>query len=293
MDWLRVEFCVDEKRLPDAEALLQELGAVSIECADAGDMPILEPAPGSTPLWPMLRVSALFAGDAAQDIIASRITNAAVASDCLQLRFRRIADRNWVAEFQRRLEPLRFGDRLWIVPAGQVCPDPDAVQLNMDPGLAFGTGEHASTALCLDWLADAALDGRRILDYGCGSGVLAIAALALGAYGATAVDIDPQALDATRTNAERNGLHGKIAAVSPTQLDRGLGFDVILANILSNTLAELAPVLLSLARPGTRIALSGILANQIEQVSQQYDQHVNFDAPRLRGDWAMLVGTVA
>lgn len=292
MNWLRVDLCLDQQQSASVEAALQELEAISIEYADSGDTPILEPEPGTAPLWKSLRISGLFSADVSQTAIANAIAKALAPDEAPQLTFERVPERDWVAEFKQSLTPMRFGTRLWVCPTGHDCPDPTAPRVVLDPGLAFGTGGHPTTALCLDWLAGQALQSRTLLDYGCGSGVLSIAALALGARAATATDIDTQALAATRANAERNAVQGRISIVTSDQLDPDARFDLIVANILSNTLADLAPALVSHARPGTRIALSGILADQIMQVSRAYEQWVRFSEPELRTHWALLEGTV-
>ena len=189
--------------------------------------------------------------------------------------------------------PTRFGQRLWVCPVGQSSPDPNAVVVDLDPGLAFGTGHHPTTALCLEWLDGADLAGRTLLDYGCGSGILAIAALKLGAARALAVDHDPQALEATRDNARANGVAERIWAGSPAELDGIAGArhaDLVVANILAGPLVELAPSLLACLRPGGALALSGVLADQVDSVQAAYAGSVHLGPTRLRDDWALISG---
>lgn len=292
MDWLRVEVCLNADEASAVEQTLLSIGAISIELSDAGDNAILEPAPGATPLWNDVRLRGLFAADVDKSTITEAIEGVLGRSPGQPLRFDQLAERDWLAEFEQSLSPMHFGERLWVYPTGHDCPEPDAPGISMDPGLAFGSGSHATTSLCLEWLADQSLSDMKVLDYGCGSGILALASIALGARFAAATDIDPQALLAAHINAQRNGMLDSLAIGAPRSLGSGAQFDVIVANILSNTLIELAPTLQGYARSGARIALSGILADQITQVSAVYAQWVRFSVPARREDWAMLHGTV-
>ena len=292
MDWLRVEVCLSADEAALVEQALLRIGAISIELSDAGDTDILEPAPGTTPLWSDIRLRGLFTADVDPSAITDAIEEAVGNRPGPPPSFAPLAERDWVSEFKQSLSPMKFGDRLWVYPTGQYCPESGAPGVSMDPGLAFGSGKHPTTSLCLDWLARESLLGSTVLDYGCGSGVLGLASIALGASLAAATDIDPQAHQAARENAQRNGMLDRLAIGPPDGLQPGAQFDVIVANILSNTLIELAPVLQRYARSGTRIALSGILADQITQVNAAYAHWVNFSLPARREQWAMLHGTV-
>jgi ribosomal protein L11 methyltransferase len=267
-------------------------GAIAVTFADAGDAPILEPAPGATPLWPSVAVAALYAADTPEAPLAAAL-RAALGRPDLALRFESLADRVWEREWLKDFRPMRFGTRLWVCPGGQPPPlapgDPAPVVVWLDPGLAFGTGTHATTALCLDWLDGAALAGRRVLDVGTGSGILALAALALGAAAVHAQDLDPQALIATRDNAARNDVRSGLS-VAPADAPWGEGYDVVLANILAEPLVELAPRIAAAARPGGAVVLSGLLAAQAEAVAAAYRPWFDMEAPRLRGDWVLLAG---
>jgi ribosomal protein L11 methyltransferase len=269
------------------EEMLTTLGAISITLQDAADDPVLEPAPGETPLWPTVRISALFRADAERREIEAGLVR------CLPvgtpLRFELLEDRPWEREWLRDFRPMRFGRRLWICPAGQAAEDADAVCVALDPGLAFGTGTHPTTALCLEWLDGCDLDGSRMIDYGCGSGILAIAALKLGAAEALAFDIDPQALLATRQNAERNRVDGRLVVVATAPAAAG-SCDVLVANILAGPLIELSHRLAALVRPGGRIALSGVLEDQVESVAAAYSRWFIIRATTVRDGWAMLSG---
>jgi len=268
---------------PFEDALLAA-GATSITLEDAGDDPVLEPPPGSTPLWPRVRIKALF--DAATDSGALRALFAAAT-------FEHVADRAWEREWLKDFHPMRFGRRLWICPGGQrpQLAEPAAAQclIELDPGLAFGTGTHPTTALCLEWLDGASLPGKAVVDYGCGSGVLAIAALKLGAASALAIDIDPQALIATRENAARNQVTEHLTVAQPDAAPRGQA-EILLANILAEPLMELAPAFAERVAAGGSIVLSGILRSQAPPVASRYAAWFDMGPAIIRDDWALLHG---
>jgi ribosomal protein L11 methyltransferase len=296
MHWLRVHIDLESIDPSPVEQALNKLGAVSIELSDAADdqtsMGILEPAPGATPLWPSLRISALFNDTIDDTAIRLAVAVALKEKKIPAMRFEPIADRDWIENWRQNLEPMRFGRNLWICPTGSACPEPDGTVIELDPGLAFGTGSHPTTALCLDWLANSIDQAGSVLDYGCGSGILSIAALVLGAGRVLGVDLDEQALRATRDNAERNQVIERLEIARPEETRSARKFDRIVANILSGTLIELAAELQGFSRTGTRIALSGILTDQTESVSAAYRPWVEFEPPIERGDWALLSGTV-
>jgi ribosomal protein L11 methyltransferase len=275
---------------PFEEALLAA-GATSITLQDAADDPVLEPAPGTTPLWPKVRVTALFDSSVNAAVVLESL-RAGLSAPLADARFEILADRVWEREWLEDFRPMRFGRRLWISPGGQSIPaaehSSDARVIELDPGLAFGTGTHATTALCLEWLDGAALAGKTIVDYGCGSGVLAIAALKLGAAQAWAVDIDPQALLATRNNAERNGVAERLHVGLPAQLPGTA--DIVLANILAEPLMELAATFAALLPPHGRLVLSGILQNQAAAVASRYAAWFDIASEAVRDDWVRLNG---
>ena len=284
----QLEFALGGRDPEAAQDACLAAGALAVTLADAGDDPVLEPAPGETPLWPTVSLTALLPAGADGAAVARAIVDrlGLAAADCV---LHELEDRAWEREWLRDFRPMRFGRRLWICPGGQAAPDPDAVILELDPGLAFGTGTHPTTALCLEWLDAAALAGREVLDYGCGSGILALAALALGARGATAVDIDPQALLATRDNAARNRL-GRSLTVLPADALGGGRFDVVLANILAGPLVELAPRLAELTAPGGRLLLAGLPAAQAGGVAQAYRPWFDMALHACRDGWTVLAG---
>lgn len=268
---------------------LEGAGALAVTFADPGGTPILEPEPGTAPLWAQLVLSAIFEADtdvaALRDIVAA---SAGSLPDDFSISFLR--ERNWAAEFRERLQPLRFGHRLWICPSGMSCPDPEGIVIELEPGLAFGSGSHPSTQLCLEWLAGLELAGSRLLDFGCGSGVLSIAALKLGAAHVTALDIDPQALQATADNAARNNCGERLEIASSETFLKGQHFDIIVANILADTLLDRARLFASLGRSGTRIALSGILSDQSTRVCEGFAHWFDLEPSAERDGWALLSG---
>jgi ribosomal protein L11 methyltransferase len=258
-------------RYPEfAEEVLLAHGALSVSLVEPDDaVPILEPAPGETPLWTVTGVDALFPEhlDCSAVITALRSTLPDGAS--LSPAQSRVEDRDWVRQCLEDMQPMRFGRRLWVCPHHRSVSEDDAVVVRMDPGLAFGTGTHPSTALCLQWLDGAQLRGARVLDFGCGSGILAIAALQLGAIHATAVDLDSQALQATRDNARANGMDDRVTTTLPRDF-RPQPYDVVLANILAGPLQQLAPLLTDCCRRGGSIVLAGVLDRQAAEVAAAY-----------------------
>jgi ribosomal protein L11 methyltransferase len=292
MSWQRVHIDLHQIDPAPVEQALLELGAVSIDFSDAADDPILEPAPGAMPLWPALRLSALFEAEIEATAIRLAVASAIETRPMPTLSFESVADQDWIKNWQQDLQPMQFGHHLWICPSGSQCPEPDGTVIKLDPGLAFGTGSHPTTALCLDWLAENIDPGSSVLDYGCGSGILSIAALVIGANQVLGIDFDSQALRATHENAVKNQVAERLTILPPEAVNHEQKFDLIVANILSGTLIELAPEFRHFCHTGTRIALSGILTGQIESVTLAYNAWIKFDPPVARDDWALLSGTV-
>lgn len=279
---------------PFEDALLAA-GATSITLEDAADDPVLEPAPGTTPLWPTVRIRALFEGSSDPEAVMKALSSE-LSQSLPEAKFETLADRVWEREWLKDFRPMQFGRRLWICPGGQRPPlnRPESsfasfCFIDLDPGLAFGTGTHPTTALCLEWLDSAPLEHKRLLDYGCGSGVLAIAALKLGAASAIAVDIDPQALLATRDNAIRNHVEERLS-VQPADGPIDAAVDVLLANILAEPLESLAPRFADLVAPDGQLVLSGILRSQAAAVASRYAPWFDIGPAILRDDWARLDG---
>lgn len=292
MSWLQVRIKLAEMQAETVAQALLEMGALAIEYSDAGDNPIFEPDPGCTPLWDKTQISALFDGGISQTAIQLVVAKSIVPTPIPQIHFALLDDRNWVKEWQRKLSPMQFGEHLWICPPGHLCPDARATVVTMEPGLGFGTGAHATTRLCLEWLSRQTLRGKTILDFGCGSGILGIAGLLLGASQVTAVDIDEHALTATRDNARQNGCLPQLRILSANCLDPITGFDVIVANILSRTLIELEPKLRAYSHSGADIVLSGILTSQAGEVASAYEKWVNLRRLAEQDDWVILTGKV-
>ncbi|MGE0356529.1 MAG: 50S ribosomal protein L11 methyltransferase [Burkholderiales bacterium] len=295
MGWRRVSVVVPGDRAEDLAAALEAAGALSVEMADddagTADESALFAEPGAEPgLWPRLRLAALFPPEADTDALLAAALREAGCAPLAPAVHEPVEDTDWVRETQRQFEPIRAGERLWIVPTWHAAPDPRAVNLVLDPGAAFGTGSHPTTRLVLAWLERELRPGDTVLDYGCGSGILAIAALKLGAARAVGVDIDPLALEAARYNASANAVDlevlGADAAVP-------LEADLTVANILANPLRMLAPLLASHTRPGGRLALSGILASQSEEVARAYAPWFAMAEAGREGDWVCLAGVRA
>jgi len=297
VSWLQFVFDTTKEQVPALEDALLELGALSVTLQDnipdtGVDEPIYEPTRGETPLWQQTKLLALFDADTDADAVATGLI--ASFGPLPTWRAEILEDQAWERAWMDDFKPMQFGQRLWICPSWAEPPQPEAVVLRLDPGLAFGTGTHPTTALCLQWLDQQPLAGCTVLDYGCGSGILAIAALLLGADKAIAVDNDPQALIATRDNAERNGIDPeRLAICLPEAIDQYMtpaSADVTLANILAGPLQQLAPELTRLTRSGGWVVLSGILAEQANTVALAYRQAFAMHGPTLSGDWARMEG---
>jgi len=290
--WLSVSLVTHSAAAESLSDALFACGAlsVSIEDADAGtdrETPQFgEPGSPAAPLWDASRVIALFEpADGRADRLAQAAQDAGI--DAPDFRIDEVAEQNWVALTQAQFEPIRVNQRLWIVPSWHDAPDPDAVNLMLDPGMAFGTGSHPTTRLCLEWLTCQTLTSHSVLDYGCGSGILGIAAARLGAADVLGVDIDDKALDAARDNAERNAVALRLQHSAQTLNSE---FDFVIANILTNPLCVLAPLIGSRVAPGGRLALSGVLEPQAEQVIAAYAPHIALAVEATLEGWVLLTG---
>ncbi|WP_104201828.1 50S ribosomal protein L11 methyltransferase [Billgrantia saliphila] len=300
MPWLQLKARIAPEQAELLEELLLAEGATAITLQDAHDDPVFEPERGTTPLWNETVLTGLYDDleglEAMLERLAAAWAEEIPGEPCPEIEHELLADRDWEREWMEDFQPLRMGRRLWIVPSWHRPPEPDAVNLHLDPGLAFGTGTHPTTALCLEWLDALALaDGltdREVLDVGCGSGILAIAALKLGAAHATGTDIDPQALQASRDNAERNEIDEReFMLCYPEQLEAERAFPVVVANILAGPLVELASMIAGHVASGGRLALSGILERQANEVLEAYRaQGMIMDEPETREGWVRLSG---
>jgi len=293
MPFYEIEFPLTGLDADEVEAALHESGACSITFQDRGDEPVLEPRPGEVRLWSDTLVRALYeaattaaaATDAAGNL--SRLAAALGSRITASARVRAVPAEAWERAWLKDWKSLRFGPRLWVCPRGAQAPaEPDAVVVRLDPGLAFGTGTHPTTALCLEALAALDLTHKSFVDYGCGSGILAIAALKLGARHAVCVDLDPQALLAARDNAAGNDVSGRLATQSPAAPLPAA--DCVVANILAGTLLELRPVLTSACKPGGTLLLSGILRAQEHDIVAAYRPWFEWQGSVARDDWACV-----
>ncbi|WP_313117824.1 50S ribosomal protein L11 methyltransferase [Ectopseudomonas guguanensis] len=289
MPWLQVRLAITPEQAETYEDALLEVGAVSVTFMDAEDQPIFEPDLGTTPLWSHTHLLALFEADTDETALLAHL-QLLCGGDLPEHHVERIEDQDWERSWMDGFQPMRFGQRLWIVPSWHAAPEPDAVNLLLDPGLAFGTGTHPTTALCLEWLDGQKLDNCSVLDFGCGSGILAIAALLLGAPQAVGTDIDPQALEASRDNASRNGIDpARFPVYLPADLPQQPA-DVVVANILAGPLVSLAPQITALVKAGGRLALSGILAEQAEEVRTAYAGAFDLDPTAEKDGWVRISG---
>lgn len=292
MTWLQAHLTSDKASSPVLESLFEELGALSVTLTDAGDEPQLETAPGEERIWSETIVTGLFAGDTDKASLGEAIRDAIERLGIrATLALEPLEDRDWERAWMENFHPMRFGEHLWILPHGRQLPDDavDPVVVSLDPGLAFGSGTHPTTALCLRWLDSQDLAGKSLVDFGCGSGILAIAALKLGAASALGIDHDPQALTASAQNAQDNGVADRLTLVG-SNTPVGEQADIVIANILASILIELADAMSSLVRPGGRIALSGILAEQAGAVMEAFSGMFEFEAPYQLDDWILIAG---
>ncbi|QHM73612.1 50S ribosomal protein L11 methyltransferase [Mixta intestinalis] len=290
MPWIQIKINTTGA---DAEALgdlLMEQGAVSVTFQDTHDTPVFEPLPGETRLWGDTDAIGLFDAETDMAEIVSLLEQDPLLGQGFRHKIEQIEDKDWEREWMENFHPMRFGQRLWICPSWRDVPDPDAVNVMLDPGLAFGTGTHPTTALCLSWLDGLNLQGKTVIDFGCGSGILAIAALKLGAAQAIGIDIDPQAIQASRDNAERNGVSDRLALYLPHQQPAELSADVVVANILAGPLRELAPQISALPKSGGHLGLSGILASQAESVCEAYAERFALDPVAEKEEWCRITG---
>ena len=287
MAWIQFIFISTPLGADSLSECLSECGASAVTFEDNADQPIYEPEIGTTPLWQATNVIALFEADVNTQGILAQLTTLMAPIALPSYRIEAIEDKDWVREWMDNFHPMCFGEKLWICPSWLQPPKPDAVNILLDPGLAFGTGTHPTTELCLNWLDQADLKDKSVIDYGCGSGILAIAAALLGAKKVIGVDTDPQALEATQANAERNNV--EIATYLPKDCPNERA-DVVLANILAGPLQKLAPTLANLSHPNADIILSGILESQADTVSISYQSSFTMQAPAQKEEWIRLVG---
>ena len=304
MPWLKLKLLVADARAQPLAGALEEWGAIAVTLEDAADQPLLasisipdgaslcrgfETHWNKNPLWSQVRVTGLFPELANTDDILARVREWMGLAEAPLHQIGQLGDEDWAHSWMAHYHPLNVGRHLWVVPSWCTPPEPTAINIILDPGLAFGTGDHPTTALCLAWLSEQPLAGKTVLDYGCGSGILAIAALRLGAASACAVDMDATALEVTRANAARNDIHCGLEIMHADRLPARFQADMVVANIFSGTLMELAAEITSRVRPGGMLALSGLLAGQEEEVRARYDPPFTLTAHE-RSKWVLLTG---
>ncbi|MCV6587934.1 MAG: 50S ribosomal protein L11 methyltransferase [Marinobacterium sp.] len=295
MPWLQIRIEITPEQSDQYEDILLAAGCAAVTFEDSKDQPIFEPDLGTTPLWSNTTLTGLF--DANHDL---EVTLAFIRQAHEQLfadkpmpviKAEILEDKDWERAWMDNYHPMQFGKRLWVCPSWREAPDPEAVNLMLDPGLAFGTGTHPTTALCLGWLDGEALETKTVVDFGCGSGILGIAALLLGARHVTAIDIDPQALQATRDNLQRNNLSAdRLEAWLPEQAP-AVQADYVVANILAGPLIALAETISGHVKPGGRLALSGLLSDQADGIVETYSQWFELDTVVQQEDWIRVTGT--
>ena len=293
MPWRQLQIPADPDNADQLEDLLMEMGADAVSMEDAADQPLYEPDPGTTPLWSQTTVTGLFDSNRDIEQLCADVRDAwhqRTQQALPEIEVTLVEDKDWERAWMDDFQPLKFGERLWIVPSWHDAPDPGAANLMLDPGLAFGTGTHPTTALCLEWLDGQDVQGKQVIDYGCGSGILGLAALLLGADHVIGVDTDPQALEASRENARRNGVDESKLDLFLPENEPDTQADVMLANILAQPLIGLAPHLAARTRKGGHLVLSGILSHQAREVMAAYEPWFVMDEPEQREEWIRLTG---
>lgn len=288
MPWIQIKLGTTDKKAKKISNMLAGFGAVSVTYMDTVDNPVYEPLPGETKLWTNTTVIGLF--DAQID--PKPITDFFFShfGDKLTYKVEQLEDKDWVREWMDQFHPLQCGKRLWICPSWCEIPDQNAVNVMLDPGLAFGTGTHPTTSMCLSWLDSLDLNNKSVVDFGCGSGILAVSALKLGADHVVGIDIDPQAIEASTANAERNNVLDKLSLYLPENQPKEISADVLVANILAGPLRELAPLLASMVKPNGIFAISGIIESQCAELKEIYSQWFELDEPCFKEEWCRISG---
>ena len=272
------------------EDLLSELGAVSVTLQDGEDQPVFQIDPGTTPIWRTTEVTGLFECDTDMEAVAASLREHGRIDPDEPIMVEFVEDADWERVCMQDFKPMQFGERVWICPSWEEPPAPDAVNILLDPGLAFGTGTHPTTALCLEWLDAQSRQDKLVIDYGCGSGILAIAAVLLGASRVIAIDNDPQAILASESNRTLNGITASQMSVHLPGVTEHPQADVLVANILSGPLEQLTPVIAALVKPGGRLILSGVLSLQTTSLMDSYHPYFDMLPPVMRDEWVRVEG---
>jgi len=290
MPWIQLKINATDKSAEHLGDLLSDSGALSVTFLDAKDNPVFEPLPGETRLWGDTDIVALYEGEQDMSAVLSFLRAQPELGNDFAHKVEPLEDKDWVREWMTQFHPMKFGQRLWICPSWRDVPDPTAVNVMLDPGLAFGTGTHPTTALCLTWLDGLDLADKTVVDFGCGSGILAIAALKLGAKRVIGIDIDPQAILASKENARRNGVDDQIELYLPQDQPDDILGDVLVANILAGPLEDLAPLMQGLVKSGGPLALSGLLPSQADRLLEVYSQWFDMAPATEQDEWIRLNG---
>ena len=288
MAWQQLKINVKAADAEPVGELLSELEALAVTFADAKDTPVYEPKPGEVLLWPDTQVIGLYEAETDLKDIIEQLKHHPIFANEFHWRLDQLEDRAWEREWMDTFHPMQFGSRLWICPSWREAPEPDAVNVRLDPGLAFGTGTHPTTSLCLKWLDSQALNDRVMIDFGCGSGILAVAALKLGARKVVGIDIDPQALLASQQNASNNNVEEKLSLFLPEHQPT-MQADIVMANILAAPLKQLNKVITNFCCIGGTLVMSGILIDQVHDVIEHYAENFDFEPVVSEADWVRLV----
>jgi ribosomal protein L11 methyltransferase len=291
MAWWQLSVQSSAAELEQTEDSLLELGAVAITLSDAKDEPLYEPLPGDSPIWQHSIVTGLFTQERSLEALYDGLIQRLPEHQIHTAKKTVVDDQDWSRVHLKYFKPIQCAEKLWVVPSWHEAPDPSAVNIQLDPGLAFGTGGHATTALCLSWLGEHDIQNQSVIDYGCGSGILAIAAFKLGASELKSVDIDPQALVASKENARRNNIDPALLNITLPEDFKSEPVDLLIANILSGPLVRFAPKFSGLVKPGGQILLSGILQTQTNDIKKAYLPYFDLDPICIKEDWIRVSGT--
>ena len=290
MPWIQLRVTTTEEKAEQVSDMLMGWGAQAVSFLDAHDTPIYEPMPGEVLYWANTVVVGLFDAEHPMDKVLKQLHQVSFFKGQPDYKLEQLEDKDWEREWMDNFHPIKFGKRLWVCPSWREIPDPAAVNVMLDPGLAFGTGTHPTTALCMQWLDATIQPEQSVVDFGCGSGILGIAALKLGAKRVIGVDIDPQAIEASLANAKRNNVEGQIELYLPKDQPKDFQADVVVANILAGPLAELKNIISAYVKPGGLLALSGILESQAQSVIAAYSDEFSFDPIAVQDEWVRLSG---
>lgn len=289
--WQQLKIQLHSEDTSYFEQILFDSDAISISYLDAEDQPVFQEEPGSTPLWDNTFLLCLFNTKTDLGSLLNKLRCNTKVLNNKSLNIELIEDQDWERSWMKDFEPIQFGEKLWICPSWLSPPEPNAVNIKLDPGLAFGTGNHATTSLCLRWLDQADVRGSEVIDYGCGSGVLSIASALLGAVKVHSVDNDPQAISATIDNSRRNKVPGDVLTTYLPEAVPPVHADILIANILERPLIDLSEKFAELVKKGGYIALSGLLEEQIPSLLSCYDRWFDMEAPQVEQGWVLLCGT--